>query len=91
MSTPGRLIVYGAQWCADCRRTKRLLDQRGVSYQWVDLEQDDEARARVLALTGGRRVIPVVVFPDGGHLAEPSDAQLTDRLGVLLRRQEAAS
>ena len=30
--------MYGAAWCGDCRRSKALLDGRGVDYEYVDLE-----------------------------------------------------
>lgn len=82
MSTEGRVTVYGTPWCGDCWRTKRFLHRHGVPYNWVDIDQDTEARAHALALQGGTQTIPVVVFPDGGYLVEPTDAQLAARLGL---------
>ncbi len=35
----------------------------------------------VIAYNGGRKSIPVVVFPDGTHLTEPSDAEMDAKLG----------
>ena len=35
---PARITMYGAEWCGDCRRSKALLDRRGVDYDYVDLE-----------------------------------------------------
>ena len=70
------LTVYGADWCPDCRRSKRLLDRLAVPYAYVDVDADAEAMAAMRAMNGGRRSIPVVVFPDGHHLTEPSDPQL---------------
>ena len=34
---------YGAEWCRDCRRSKKLLDNLGVSYTYYDLEADEAA------------------------------------------------
>ncbi len=76
------LTVYGAQWCGDCRRSKRLLDDRNVSYRWVDLESEPDATAAVLERNDGRRIIPTIVFPDGTHLAEPSDDELSSKLSA---------
>ncbi len=70
------LTVYGADWCPDCRRSKRLLDRLAVPYTYLDVDADAEAMAAMQARNGGRQSIPVVVFPDGHHLTEPSDPAL---------------
>ncbi len=70
------LTVYGADWCPDCRRSKRLLDRLEVPFTYLDVDADAEAMAAMRALNGGRQSIPVVVFPDGHHLTEPSDPAL---------------
>jgi len=35
---PTRITMYGADWCRDCRRSKALLDGRGIEYDYIDLE-----------------------------------------------------
>ncbi|MHB1063026.1 MAG: glutaredoxin family protein [Georgenia sp.] len=77
------LTVYGADWCGDCRRSKRLLARLGVPYVWVDLIAQPEQNAEVLRRNGGRTSIPVIVFPDDTHLTEPSDAELSAKLAGL--------
>ena len=72
---PSSLTLYGADWCPDCRRSKRLLDRLAVPYDYRDVELDEEAIAQAVAISG-RQSIPVIVFPDGHHLVEPSDPQL---------------
>jgi glutaredoxin-like protein len=69
------ITMYGAEWCGDCRRSKRLLDSMGVEYLYVDLEVD-VAAADVARGISGRTNIPVVAFSDGTHFVEPSDAEL---------------
>jgi len=71
--------MYGADWCSDCRRSKKLLDASGVDYQYVDLVARPEAAEAAEAISG-RKNIPVIVFPDGTHLVEPSDAELAAKL-----------
>lgn len=71
--------MYGAAWCGDCRRSKALLDRRGVDYDYVDLERVADGAARAQAISG-RTNIPVIVFPDGSHLVEPTDAALGAKL-----------
>ncbi|MBE7160892.1 MAG: glutaredoxin family protein [Williamsia herbipolensis] len=78
-TTPDRVTMFGADWCRDCRRSKALLDQLGVDYEYVDVEADETAAARAEAISG-RKNIPVVVLPNGKHFVEPSDAELRSEL-----------
>lgn len=73
------ITMYGADWCSDCRRSKRLLDARGVAYTYVDVEAQQQGAEQALAISG-RTSIPVIVFPDGTHQVEPSDAELEAKL-----------
>ena len=79
----GSLTMYGAEWCGDCRRSKKLLDEAGINYEYVDLETAPGA-ADLARTISGRTNIPVIVFPDGSHLVEPSDAELAARVEALL-------
>jgi glutaredoxin len=76
---PERLTVYGAEWCRDCRRSKAVLDVRRVSYVYVDLAAQPDRADEAEALTG-QKTIPVLVFPDGEQLVEPTNAELCAKL-----------
>jgi thioredoxin reductase (NADPH) len=82
------VVLYGADWCPDCRRSKRFLSEQRVPFTYVDLEKTPEATAEVERRNDGKRIIPTIVFADGSHVAEPSNAELADALG--LPRQAAA-
>lgn len=77
------ITMYGAEWCGDCRRSKRFLDSNNVSYNYIDVEADASASDKVIEINGGMRSIPVIVFPDGSHLTEPSDNALKEKLVSL--------
>lgn len=77
------ITMYGAEWCTDCRRSKKFLDTNEVKYNYVDVEADESASAKVIEINGGMRSIPVIIFPDGTHLTEPSDAALKEKLEAL--------
>lgn len=77
------IVMYSADWCGDCRRSKALLARLGVAYELVDTETTPDAADRIRAITGGRQNIPVIVFPDGTHQVEPSDAELEGKLRAL--------
>ena len=74
--------VYGASWCGDCRRAKKFLGDQRVSYEWFDIEHDPSLISLIQELNDGKNIIPTIVFPDGSHLAEPSDEELANKLGL---------
>lgn len=77
------ITVYSADWCGDCRRSKRLLANLNIEYKLIDVESDLTAADKVREINGGMQSIPVIVFDDGTHLTEPSDADLTAKLESL--------
>ncbi|TFC26512.1 glutaredoxin family protein [Cryobacterium sp. TMT2-18-3] len=77
-----RLTMFGAEWCGDCRRSKKFLDARNVDYDYVDLLLVGDGADRALAISG-RTQIPVILFPDGTHVVEPSDSMLHAKLTQL--------
>ena len=75
--------MYGAAWCGDCRRSKAFLDGKAVEYNYIDVEADESASDKVIEINGGQRSIPVILFPDGTHMTEPSDKDLEAKLQAL--------
>jgi len=75
--------MYSADWCGDCRRSKRLLDELNLTYTLIDIEADSVAADKVIEINGGMRSIPVIIFADGSHLTEPSDITLKAKLTSL--------
>lgn len=80
MSNDNQVVMFGAEWCGDCRRSKKFMDSNNVAYTYIDVEADPEASDKVIAINGGQRSIPVIIFPDGTHLTEPSDKDLEAKL-----------
>ncbi len=77
------ITMYGADWCGDCRRSKRLFEELDVQVNHIDVEVDESAAAKVQEINGGAKSIPVIVFSDGTHLTEPSDNDLKAKLSSL--------
>ena len=80
--THADIKVYGADWCGDCRRAKAFMEQHAVPFEWIDVQDDAEARMEVERLNNGKRIIPTIIFQDGSILVEPSNAQLARKLGI---------
>jgi mycoredoxin len=74
------IVMYGTSWCPDCRRAQRVLEQNGVQYEYVNIEEDEAAAAYVVEVNRGYRSVPTIIFPDGSILVEPSNAQLQGKL-----------
>lgn len=81
--TTSKIVMYGTPWCGDCRRARRVFDQHQTAYDYVDIEQDDTARAYVEQVNRGSQSVPTIVFSDGSILVEPSSAVLTAKLQQL--------
>ena len=77
------ITVYSTPWCGDCRRAKRFMDERGIAYREVNIEQNPEAIAFVEKINRGYRSVPTIVFPDGSILVEPSNAELAEKLSLM--------
>ena len=54
-----------------------------MEYTLIDVEKDVSALTKVIEINGGAQSIPVIVFPDGTHLTEPSDNALKAKLKDL--------
>lgn len=60
---PGQAIVelFGATGCPYTNELREQLMWHGIDFREYDVEADDDARARLLALTSGRALVPVLV------------------------------
>ena len=69
-----RVSLYMTSWCFLSRRTKTLLENHGIDYQAIDIDQDLRAAQQVEAWNDGSRSVPTVVV----HLVlgEPSIREL---------------
>jgi mycoredoxin len=76
------IVMYGTSWCGGTRRARLIFDQNNVAYQCIDIDKDTAARHFVEETNHGYRSVPTIVFPDGTILVEPSDLELSKKLGL---------
>ncbi len=57
----GSVELYTAAGCEFSEAAREDLEWRGVEFVEYDVENDPEARERMLGLTGGNRIVPVIV------------------------------
>jgi mycoredoxin len=74
-----KVIVYGADWCGDTKRTLRQLDNLGVAHEYVDVEQDRQASEWVKEQNGGKERKPTLKVGER-VLSVPDEQQLEETL-----------
>lgn len=127
--------VVGPKWSPRSHEIKDFLARNCISYQWLDIEGDEEAR-RLVSFANSTRSdrhfnssintntisshssfytisnntdnnntatsiatppssnssslhLPLVIFPDGSYIAEPTNIQIAEKIGLKTRAQMA--
>lgn len=78
------IIMYGANWCGDCVRSKKILAENNIEYTFLDVEDikmGEEYSQIVMDLNEGKRRIPTFIIDDEQH-TNPSAAELTELLNL---------
>jgi thioredoxin reductase (NADPH) len=79
-----KIIMYGAQWCPDCRRTKEFLDKNNLPYEYIDLDVSAEASKIVERINNGKKIIPTLII-NGQQYSNPQNHQLSTLLGINVK------
>ena len=79
------ILMYCTSWCGDCRSAKRFLDERGVAYREINVDEDPDAEDLILKVNNGLRKVPTFEV-DGWYFAcSPFDPyQLSRELNIPL-------
>lgn len=54
------VTIYSTTYCGYCALSKDLLRNMGVLFDEVDVTGDDDARDRLVKMTGGKRTVPQI-------------------------------
>ena len=79
--------VVGALWSPASHEAKDFLTRNSIPYQWLDIERDQEAQNLLKAANLDALKVPVLFFPDGGQLVQPTQAQLAEKAGLRTRAE----
>lgn len=79
--------VAGALWSPHSHTIKDFLARHLIAYQWLDVDREDAARALVEAHSQDQSRLPVVQFPDGTVLVEPTLSQIAEKVGMQTRAE----
>ena len=84
-----KIVVYGADWCPDCIRSKRFLDEHKLKYEYIEIDKDPRLADKVVELNeklgkGPYRSIPTIVIDDKTILSEPGNQELANALNITI-------
>jgi len=66
-----RVKIYTTSMCPFCVQAKRLLHERRIPYDEVNVENDDALRMEMVTRAQGRRTVPQIFIDDapiGGYV-----------------------
>jgi thioredoxin reductase (NADPH) len=75
--------VIGHRFSAGSHGIRDFLTRNQVPYRWLDAEDEEAERLlEASAVDTGR--LPVLLFPDGSTLVEPTTAEVAERVGLKI-------
>jgi thioredoxin reductase (NADPH) len=75
--------VVGDRWNARTHEVKDFLARSRVAYHWYDPAVSPEGRRLLASVPDGERSkLPLLLFPDGSRLADPSPEALAEKIGM---------
>lgn len=76
------VTIYTTMTCPYCFRAKRLLQQKGVKYQEIDVTMSPAKRAQMTQKANGRRTVPQI-FIGKTHVGGSDELHALERAGKL--------
>jgi glutaredoxin 3 len=76
-----RIEMYTTAWCGFCLRAKALLEEHGLPFEEIRVDDDPLFRDRLLELTG-RWTVPQILV-DGTPIGGYAELRELERRGVL--------
>ena len=81
-ATPA-VTMYTTTWCGYCKRLKRMMQDDGIAFAEVDIEQVPGTAEIVERVNNGNQTVPTLVFSDGSAMTNPSLAKVKEKLAAL--------
>ena len=82
------LELVSARWGVDDHETRNFLSRNRIPFKWLDPEKNPEALQTLLDRGIDDGKLPVVLFPDGSSLIQPSITALAAKVGLRTEAKE---
>ena len=76
------LRVIDHRWSPRLHEIMDFLARNQVPYQWLDIENSKEANHLLEQLGLDDKKLPVVIFPDGSYLVNPTELQIAEKINL---------
>ena len=76
------VTIYTTDTCPYCRQAEQFLTSKGVPFTNIDVTGNDELRAKLVELSGGRKTVPQI-FIGGQPIGGYSDMMALHQKGAL--------
>jgi len=80
--------VLGHRWSPHTHQVKEFLAKNQIPYQWLDIEKETEVESLLQSVHAGHDQLPVVVFPDGSFLIQPTTFQMAEKVGFRMKAEQ---
>lgn len=77
-----QITIYTSPLCGFCHAAKRLLSEKGASFEEIDVLKTPERKPEMIQRAGGRRTVPQI-FIGGAHVGGCDDLFALERAGKL--------
>jgi thioredoxin reductase (NADPH) len=79
--------LFGTRWSPKAYELRMFLAQNHLPYQWVDVEQSNttESSALLTKPDGTPETLPLMIFPDGSKISEPTTSAIAQKIGLRTR------
>ena len=77
-----RILLYTTPFCGYCRAAKRLLVDKALDFEEIDVAFDDDTRAEMIDRAQGLRTVPQI-FNHGRHVGGYDELAMLEREGKL--------
>ena len=59
-----KIIVYSSNNCGYCDKAKKLLDQKGLSFEEINIQVQPQFREEMILKSNGKRTVPQIFIND---------------------------
>jgi thioredoxin reductase (NADPH) len=81
--------VVSDRWSPQSYQVRDFLARNQIPYRWLDVERDAEAQQLWdFAATDRKPSLPLVLFPDGSQLAQPTNVQVAEKIGLRTQAEK---
>jgi thioredoxin reductase (NADPH) len=81
--TERKIQLFGTRGSADAYAIRDFLHRCDLPFDWIELNNDQQAQTKAQVTGLGDKRLPIFVFSDGARLEHPTVRQISEKLGLF--------